>query len=78
MGANQGFEVRFWHISEMEPAGVTAPTTDTHLEVYLGLTDAYRTYGDVFYYLDVVVVDIDPYRVRSASAPIRAMADPNK
>jgi hypothetical protein len=77
LGPNQAFEVRFWHPSE-SPAGVAAPTTATQLDVQFGLTDAYRRYGDVFYYLDVVVVTLQPYRVISEGAPIRVKADPNK
>jgi hypothetical protein len=78
LGPNQGFEVRFWHTSETTPAGAAAPTADTHLEVSLGLTDAYRWHGEGFYYLDVVVVQLDPYRVLSESAPVRVKTDANK
>jgi hypothetical protein len=78
LGPNQGFQVRFWHTSEANPVGVAAPTTASHLEVYFGMTEPYCWYGDGYYYLDVVVVDIDPYRVRSESAPIRVKADSSK
>jgi hypothetical protein len=78
LGPNQGFEVRFWHTSQTTPAGIAAPTTDTKLVVHFGSTEAYRLYGASFYYLDVVVVQVDPYRVQSQSAPIRVKADPNK
>lgn len=78
LGPNQGFEVRFWHTSQTVPAGIAAPTTDTKQVVHFGSTEAYRLYGAGFYYLDVVVVQVDPYRVQSQSAPIRVKADPNK
>jgi hypothetical protein len=78
LGPNQGFEVRFWHTSQAVPAGIAAPTTDTRQVVHFGSTEAYRLYGAGFYHLDVVVVQLDPYRVQSLSAPIRVKADPSK
>jgi hypothetical protein len=77
--ANQGFEVRFWHTSESTALGVAPPTTQTELEVHLGLTEAYQSHGDnTNYYLDVVVVQLEPYKVLSKSAPHRVKMDPNK
>ncbi|HFD38271.1 MAG TPA: serine/threonine-protein kinase, partial [Anaerolineae bacterium] len=58
---NQGFEVRVWHTSESTPMGVAPPTAETQLTVNFGLTDAYRQHGEGFYYLDVVVVQLNPY-----------------
>jgi hypothetical protein len=78
LAANQGFQVRFWHTAGDNRSGVAAPTTDTHSEVYFGMTDAYRLYGDDFFYLDVVVVQLDPFRVLSEGTPIRVKTDPNK
>jgi len=79
LAANQGFEVRFWHTTDPSPMGVAPPTTATELTIHFGLTEAYRQHGEnTWYYLDVVVVQIDPYRVLSRSAPIRVKADPNK
>jgi hypothetical protein len=78
LGPNQGFEVRFWHTSQKVPSGIAAPTTEMQLLVHFGSTEAYRLFGAGFYYLDVVVVQLDPYRVQSESAPIRVKADPDK
>jgi serine/threonine protein kinase len=78
LGSNQGFEVRFWPTSESSPMGVAPPTTATQLEVNFGLTDAYRRGGEGAYYLDVVVVQISPYKLLSESNPIRVRTDPNK
>jgi serine/threonine protein kinase len=78
LGADQGFEVRIWHTSEATPMGVAPPTTETQLEMNLGLTDAYRQHGEGAYYLDIVVVQRNPYRVLSKSVPIRIKADPSK
>jgi len=75
---NQGFEVRFWHTSESAPSGIAPATAETQLEVSFGLTRAYLKYGQSFYYLDVVVVQLNPYKVLSKSARIRVKADPNK
>lgn len=75
---NQGFEVRFWHTSESAPTGIAPATAETQLEVNFGLTRAYRKYGHSFYYLDVVVVQLNPYKVLSKSSRIRVQADPNK
>ncbi len=78
LGSNQGYEVRFWPTSESSPMGVAPPTTGTQLEVNLGLTDAYRRGGEGTYYLDVVVVQISPYKLLSESNRIRVRTDPNK
>lgn len=78
LGSNQGYEVRFWSTSESSPMGVAAPTTETQLEVNFGLTDAYKRGGEGTYYLDVVVVQIGPYKVLSESNRIRVRTDPNK
>jgi serine/threonine protein kinase len=78
LGSNQGFEVRFWPTSGSTPMGVAPPTTQKQLEVNFGLSDAYRQYGEGTYYLDVVVVQVSPYKVLSQSGRIRVRTDPNK
>ena len=78
LGADQGFEVRIWHTSEATPMGIAPPTSEMELEMNMGLTDAYRQYGEGAYNLDVVAVQRSPYRVLSKSAPIRIKADPSK
>lgn len=78
LAANQGFQVRFWHASDPAPMGVAPPTTDYEIEVHFGMTDAYRVHGEATYYLDVVVVQIEPYKVLSRNKPIQVTTDPNK
>jgi hypothetical protein len=78
LASNQGFEVRFWHVNEPGPMGIAPPTTATELTANFGMTDSYRTRGAGLYYLEVVVVQIDPYKVVSEAARIRVKADPNK
>jgi hypothetical protein len=78
LGANQGYELRFWHETSSTPVGVAPPTQDTQLEVHFGATDAYRKHGEGFYYLDVVVVQLDPYQVLSKNAPVRVKTNPSK
>ena len=78
LAANQGFQVRVWHTTESVPLGVAPPTTQTQHELHFALTDAYLRHGEGTYYLDVVVVQIDPHRVLSSSAPLRVKTDPNK
>jgi hypothetical protein len=78
LAANQGFEVRFWHDSDPAPMGVAAATTAQELEVDFAQTYAHKTHGESTFNLDVVVVQIDPYKVLSRGAPIRVTLDPNK
>jgi hypothetical protein len=78
LASNQGFQVRVWHTGESTPLGVASATTRTELEMHFGLTPAYQQHGEGTYYLDAVVVQIDPYRILSSSAPIRVRTDPNK
>jgi hypothetical protein len=78
LASNQGFELRFWHTSDSTPMGVAPPTIETQLEVNFGLSEAYRLAGEGNYYLDVVVVQISPYKVLSKSTPIRVKTDPRK
>jgi len=78
LASNQGYQVRIWYATTSTPLGVAPPTTQTQLEVHFGLTDAFRQYGEGTYYLDVVVVQISPYRILSSSAPIRIKTDPDK
>ena len=76
--ANQGFDVRFWHLTDSVPAGVAPPTEETELVVSFGATETYQRNGEGYYYLDVVVVQLDPYKVLSRSAPIQVKTDPSK
>ncbi len=78
LGSNQGFEVRFYPTSGSSPMGVAPPTTQTQLEVNFGLSDAYRQYGEGTYYVEVVVVQVSPYKVLSESGRVRVRTDPNK
>jgi hypothetical protein len=75
---NQGFEVRFWHADDPAPMGVAPPTQEYQLSISLGLTQSYLKHRQDTYFLDVVVVQRDPYVVLSNSVPIRVKADPNK
>ena len=68
---NQGFEVRFWHAKDRGPMAVAPATDKTELEVNFGFTDSYKLHKDDLYSLDVVVVQLSPYKVLSRSAPIR-------
>ncbi|MGD9146195.1 MAG: Stp1/IreP family PP2C-type Ser/Thr phosphatase, partial [Anaerolineae bacterium] len=69
LDAGQRFDVRFWHTSESTPLGVDPPTAEMQLDVTLAHTDAHLQHGDSTYFLDVVVVQGDPYTVLSESAP---------
>jgi hypothetical protein len=51
--------------------GVNPPTAEMQLDVTLAHTDAHLQHGDSTYFLDVVVVQGDPYTVLSESAPIQ-------
>jgi hypothetical protein len=73
---NQGFQVRFWHTSSNTPAGITPAIAEYQVEVNLGDTEAYRMRGESDYYLDVVVVQLNPYRVLSRSSKIRIRVVP--
>ena len=78
LAANQGFEVRVWHASDSSPMGVAPPTTEKQLEMNFHLTPAYKQHGEGFYYLDVIVVQIEPYKILSHSFRIRVKTDPSK
>jgi hypothetical protein len=78
LGFNQGFEVRFWHSDDSGPLGIAPPTAETQLEVNLGFTEAYRRHGEGTYYLEVVVVQLNPYKILSKNARIRVKTNPNK
>jgi hypothetical protein len=69
LAPNQGFQVRFWNRTDAAPMGVAPPVQGTELTVRFGDTTSYRSQGSDWYYLDVVVVQIDPYKVLSDSAP---------
>ena len=75
---NQGFEVRFWHSKDSGPMSVAPPTDKMELEVNLGFTKTFQQHKDDVYFLDVVVVQLDPYKILSESSPIRVATDPNK
>ena len=79
LGANQGFQIRFWHDLDSGPRGITAPLQQTELVVYFGATESFKYHGDSpNYNLDVVVVQIEPYEVLSLSSPIPVKVQPNK
>jgi len=77
LGDNEGFEVRLQDgAKKASPQGLAAPTRDTFLQVTFAATDLYKTYGRGLYYLDVVVVQVNPYKVLSRTAPIQIKLDP--
>lgn len=75
---NQGFEVRFWHVSEGAHETVAGPTTELELTFNVQFTPTYKRHGDEFYYLEVVVVQLDTGRELSQRARIRVHATVNK
>jgi serine/threonine protein phosphatase PrpC len=75
--ADQEFDVRIWHTSEATPLGVAPPTTEMQLDVTLAHTEAHRQHGESTYFLDVVVIQGDPYAVLSKSAPVQIRTDSN-
>jgi len=66
---NQGFEVRVWHRLDQGPMGVAPATGETELELNFGYTETYKRHGDDSYYIDVVVVQLNPYKILSQSSP---------
>ena len=78
LGENEGFEVRIQPSTGKTPLqGVAVPQKETYLNVGFNATDAYRANGRVVVYnLDVVVVQLTPYKILSRSAPIRIRLDP--
>jgi len=75
---NLGFQVRFWHVTDASPLGIAPPTAGMRLKFNVNATDAYQRKGEGFYYLDVVVVQLEPYQVLSRSAPIRVKTSASK
>jgi WD40 repeat protein len=78
LAANQGFEVRFWHTQDSGPMGVAPPTDEGELEVNFGFTESFKRHKDDVYFLDIIVVQLSPYKVLSQSAPIQVHTDPSK
>jgi hypothetical protein len=78
LNQNEGFEIRIQPITGKTPMqGVAAPQKETYLNVGFNATDAYRVNGrQVLYNLEVVVVQLTPYKVLSRSAPVRIRLDP--
>jgi hypothetical protein len=71
LAPGQAFDLRLWHISDSSPQGVAPPTQEKQLELDLSMTAAYQSHGEGFYYIDVVVVQLEPYRVLSRSFPTK-------
>lgn len=78
LGANQAYEVRFWHTSESSPMGLAAPTREQELPARIYFSESYQRNGDGFYHLEVVVVQLEPYKVLSRPGRIRVRATVNK
>lgn len=75
---NQGFEVRFWHSKDPGPMAVAPPTEKMELEVNFGFTESFQRHKDDVYFLDAVVVQLNPYQVLSKGTPVQVWTDPNK
>jgi hypothetical protein len=71
LAPGQGFDLRFWHVTDPFPLGVGPRTRDKQMEVDFAMTSAYLSHGEGLYYLDVVVVQLEPYLILSRSARIR-------
>ncbi|MBN1137324.1 MAG: PD40 domain-containing protein [Anaerolineae bacterium] len=68
---NQGFEVRVWHRLDQGPMGVAPATDKAELELNFGYTESYKRHGDDFYFMDVVVVQLNPYEILSQRSSIQ-------
>jgi hypothetical protein len=77
LGDNQAFELRMQPISGKTPyQGIVAPLRAMSLDVLFSSTPAYLANGRSDYYLQLVVVQLDPYKTLSLPATIRIRLDP--